>query len=254
MQASMTLLVPVAVGGLIILLSRRLRWLTPSGQLAAAVIGFAVAVGSGWFGLGLLIVFFLTSSVLGRYWAGAKPARTEPEGRSAPQVLANGGVAAALSVLALAGWGHGAQYALVGAVAAAAADTWATEIGSAGSWPAWSVIDGSRVPAGRSGAVSLPGTAAAVAGAAVIGTVAALLAAVAVSNGSGASLGGEMGLLAPALGWIPLGVLAGTAGMFADSLLGATLEDRIDLIGNDGVNLGCTLVGAGAAWLLAGGG
>lgn len=242
----MTLLAPIAIGGLIILLSRRLRWLTPSGQLAAAVIGLAVALGSGWFGLGLLLVFFVTSSALGRYRAGAKPARTEPEGRSAPQVLANGGVAAALSVLALAGWAHGAQYALVGAVAAAAADTWATEIGSVGSWPAWSVIGGSRVPAGRSGAVSLPGTAAAVAGAAAIGTVAALLA--------GEALGGAIRLLAPAPGWIPLGVLAGTAGMFADSLLGATLEDRLGLIGNDGVNLGCTLVGAGVAWLLAGGG
>ena len=96
--------------------------------------------------------------------------------------------------------------------------------------------------------------AAAVGGAAVIGTVAALLGAVAASNGSGEPLGGAMRLLAPAPGWIPLGVLAGTAGMFADSLLGATLEDRIGLIGNDGVNLGCTLVGAGAAWLLAGGG
>jgi len=234
MQASMTLLAPVATGGLIILLSRRLRWLTPSGQLAAAVVGLAVALGSGWFGLGLLFAFFVTSSALGRYRAGAKPVRTEPEGRSAPQVLANGGVAAALSVLTLAGWTHGAQYALVGAVAAAAADTWATEIGSVGSWPAWSVIDGSRVPAGRSGAVSLPGTAAAVAGAAAIGTVAAVL--------SGTP------------GWIPLGVLAGTAGMFADSLLGATLEDRLGLIGNDGVNLWCTLVGAGVAWLLAGGG
>jgi uncharacterized protein (TIGR00297 family) len=230
----MTLLVPVAIGGLIILLSRRLRWLTPSGQLAAAVVGLAVALGSGWFGLGLLIVYFLTSSALGRYRAGAKPARLEPEGRSAHQVLANGGVAATLSVLALAGWAHGVQYALVGAVAAAAADTWATEIGSVGSWPAWSVVDGSRVPAGRSGAVSLPGTAAAVAGAAAIGTVAALL--------------------AGTPGWIPLGVVAGTAGMFADSLLGATLEDRLGLIGNDGVNLGCTLVGAGVAWLLAGGG
>ena len=234
MQASMTLLAPVAMGGLIILLSRRLRWLTPSGQLAAAVVGLAVALGSGWFGLGLLFVFFVTSSALGRYRAGAKPARTEPEGRRAPQVLANGGVAAALSVLALAGWAHGAQYALVGAVAAATADTWATEIGSVGSWPAWSVIDGSRVPAGHSGAVSLPGTAAAVAGAAAIGTVAALL--------------------AGTPGWISLGVLAGTAGMFADSLLGATLEDRLGWIGNDGVNLGCTLVGAGVAWFLAGSG
>jgi uncharacterized protein (TIGR00297 family) len=138
------------------------------------------------------------------------------------------------SVLALAGRAHGAQYALVGAVAAGAADTWATEIGSVGSWPAWSVIDGSRVPAGHSGAVSLPGTAAAVAGAAAIGTVAALF--------------------AGTPGWILLGVLAGTAGMFADSLLGATLEDRLGWIGNDGVNLGCTLVGAGVAWLLAGGG
>ena len=50
--------------------------------------------------------------------------------------------------------------------------------------------------------------------------------------------------------WVLSACLAGTAGMFADSLLGATLEDRWGLLGNDEVNLGCTLVGATAGWAL----
>ncbi len=52
-------------------------------------------------------------------------------------------------------------------------------------------------------------------------------------------------------GWIELALAAGMTGMFADSLLGATLEDRQRLLDNDQVNLACTLTGALAAVLLA---
>jgi len=152
------------------------------------------------------------------------------------QVVANGGVAAGLSLLALAGGVPAVQYALVGALAAATADTWATEIGSAGRWPTWSVIGRGRVASGDSGGVSIPGTLGGIAGAVLIGVAAALIA------GSGAG----------AAEWVRVGVLAGTAGMFVDSILGATLEDRLGFIGNDEVNLGCTLVGASVALALHG--
>lgn len=229
-------LAALALGGIVVAVAGRLRWLTPSGQLAAAIVGLAVLLGSGTLGVTLLFVFFLSSSVLSLFRAERKGRAGEPGGRSAMQVVANGGVAAGLSLLALAGCVPAAQYALVGALAAATADTWATEIGSAGGWPTWSVIGRGRVASGDSGGVSIPGTLGGIAGAALIGVVAALIA----RSGAGADE------------WIRMGLLAGTAGMFVDSILGATLEDRLRFIGNDEVNLGCTLVGASVALALYG--
>ncbi len=226
----------LALGGVVVVVAGRLRWLTASGQLAAAIVGLAVLLGSGTLGVSLLFVFFLSSSALSRLRAERKGRTDEPGGRGATQVVANGGVAAGFSLLALAGWVPAAHYALVGALAAATADTWATEIGSAGRWPTWSVIGRGRVAPGDSGAVSIPGTLAGIAGAALIGVVAALFA----RSGADAD------------DWVRMGILAGTAGMFIDSLLGATLEERLDLIGNDQVNVGCTLVGAAVALALHG--
>ncbi len=230
----MRLLELLAFGGIVLVLAGRLRWLTPSGQLAASIVGLTVLLGSGRLGVALLFVFFLSSSALSRIRPEGKGRAGEPGGRSAMQVVANGGVAAGFSLLALAGWVPAAHYALTGALAAATADTWATEIGSAGHWPTWSVIGKGRVATGDSGGVSIPGTLGGIAGAALIGGVAALIA----RSGAGAD------------DWVWIGILAGTAGMFVDSILGATLEHRLDFIGNDEVNLGCTLVGAAVALAL----
>ncbi len=81
----------------------------------------------------------------------------------------------------------------------------------------------------------MPGTLAGITGAALIGIVAAL-----VSPSS----------TVDRVDWVLVCTLAGTSGMFVDSLLGATLEARSELIDNDQVNLVCTLVGAGVAMAL----
>lgn len=226
------------VGVLVVIIAGRLGWLTRTGQVAAALVGAAVLAGTGAFGLGLLITFFLTSSALSRYRITAKLGADKPGGRSAAQVFSNGGAAAAFSLLALARWVPEAHYALAGAIAAATADTWATEIGSSGSWPTWSVIGEGRVAPGRSGGVSIPGTAAAGLGAALIGLLAGQL------YGEPSGTGGTHP------DWVKLMLAAGMAGMLVDSVLGATLEDRCRLLDNDQVNAACTLVGAAVALLL----
>src|SRR5512145_712716 len=106
---------------------RRVRWLTRRGAAAALAVGVATLWGFGWRGLILLLAFFVSSSLL---TAAAKKSAAkggEESGgggrRNARQVVANGGIAA---VAALAG--NWAWFA--GALAAANADTWATEIGS----------------------------------------------------------------------------------------------------------------------------
>lgn len=231
----------VLLGGMVLVAARRFRWLTASGALAGGLVGLAVVAGTGWFGLLPLLFFFVSASALSRLGSDRRSRKGERTGRRADQVAANGGMAAVVALAALAGWVPAGHYALVGAVAAATADTWATEIGSSGSWATWSVVGTGRVEPGCSGGVSVPGTLAGIAGAAIIGAIAAGL----DRPVAGSAIDGPAG-------WLAVAVLAGTAGMFADSVLGATLEDRLGILGNEEVNVVCTLVGAATAWGLAG--
>jgi uncharacterized protein (TIGR00297 family) len=214
-------------------------WLTPAGAAAAAAVGAATTAGAGWRGLLLLFIFFVSSSALTR--GGGR--------RTAVQVAANGSVAAAAALLSFLG--HGWLLAFAGALAAAAADTWSTEIGARSRATPHLITSGRAVPAGTSGGVTWLGSAGGVAGAILIA-------------GSAAWLG-----LVPssATVWV---VAGGVAGGLADSLVGATLQARfrcgscgrvleeprcpcggtmhraagLSWLTNDAVNLACTLVGA----------
>ncbi|MFB6273525.1 MAG: DUF92 domain-containing protein [Salinibacter sp.] len=229
------------------------RGAATGGLFAASLVGLG---GEAWIGPGL-VFFGLSSALTGLRRDG----REESVRRTQAQVLANGGVAwTALAVVALtpAGtpdlrlWGYAA---FIGALAAAAADTWATELGSWSPVPPWSLREQRRVPTGTSGAVSLVGTGAAFLGAlSVVGT--ALLV--------GGSLSGhptqEVLLLCG----------AGVLGMGADGVVGAFLQAQYRTpasgrqverppsteaelvrgsaaIGNNVVNLVGTTVGALAA-------
>ena len=203
----------------------------------------------------------MSSTALSRFGAGAKARRTDgvvAKGgrRDAVQVLANGGAFAVAAAGALV-HSHALWAAVgAGALAAATADTWATEIGTLRGAPPRSILTGRPVPTGTSGGVSLAGSLAAVAGAAFVAALARLLA-----------------LPAPAAAV----VAGGVAGALADSLLGATLQARrrcprcglgterivhgcgtgtveaggLTWMDNDVVNLLATIVGASVAALLA---
>jgi len=223
-------------------------WLTPRGLAAALAVGAAVAWGLSWHGLAVLFAFFLSGSVLTqlaeRRWGGGVPRRT------ARQVWANGGVAGVAALL-------GSWTAAAGALAAAAADTWATEIGAFSPVPPRLITTGARVTRGTSGGITALGTAGGVAGAAAIALVVAWV-------GPRGSAPGSAAL-----------VMAGVLGMLADSVLGATLQGKYECprcgaqfergnsvchnpvrlirgwrwLDNDGVNFAATLVGAAAAAL-----
>ncbi len=187
--------------------------LSRSGAIAAVVVGTLV-FGCGGPGSGaLLIVFFVSSSALSRLtsWRKAQAAALFAKGstRDAVQVLANGGIAAALALGQFV-WPHPWWWpAFIGAIAAATADTWSTEVGTLGRRPPRLITTGRPVDAGTSGAVSLPGTLAALAGGALIGGLAGVL---------GDGLTFAQALL--------VGIAAGVFGCFADSLLGATVQGR----------------------------
>jgi uncharacterized protein (TIGR00297 family) len=160
----------------------------------------------------------------------------DSRGRDLRQVLANGAVAA-LGAL----W-HGQRprtesLAFIGgALAAATADTWATELGTRYGGRPRLITDLRPVPAGTDGGVTPAGVAASLAGACVLSAAyTALL----------PRPGRDRGRL-----WAACAA-GGVAGSVADSLLGATLEASPGRpLDNDGVNALNTLVGAATAALL----
>lgn len=263
----MQLLIGLIVAILVSFLAWKTQNLDTSGAVAAAILGTIV------FGLGglpwavLLLGFFITSSalskLLGRRKAALNAAFSKGSRRDWAQVLANGGLSGVFVLInllypqALWPW-----LAFAGTLAAANADTWATELGVLSRAQPYLITSLRPVERGTSGAVTLPGTLAALAGGLLIGILALL---VGPRVGSPAGLVGVIGA-------------AGLLGSLVDSLLAASVQavyacpacaketERHPLhscgeptqyrrgwvwLNNDWVNSICTLAG-GAAALLAG--
>jgi uncharacterized protein (TIGR00297 family) len=180
------------------------RALTADGAVGAAVIGCIVCARGGAPAVGALLAFFGSSTALSRLGEsrkqGAPLAQAKGTRRDVWQVLANGGVATLCIGLGQRRGGGG----FLGALAAAAADTWATELGLLARRQPRLITTLRRVEAGTSGGVTPEGLAASVAGAFLVGLTWSALD------------GGRQGL--------PRAVLAGLGGSLVDSLLGATLQ------------------------------
>lgn len=199
-----------------------MRWLTRRGAAAALAVGVATLWGFGWRGFALLLAFFVSGSLLTQEARGRQ--------RNERQVLANGGVAA-LAALA------GSWAAFAGALAAATADTWATEIGRRSRISPRLITSGKPVAPGTDGGVTLLGTAGGIVGGGFIAGLSAWLpGAMATATDPGH----------PVWFWSVIAG-AGTLGMLLDSVLGATVQGKTRWLDNDAVNLAATLGGAVAA-------
>jgi uncharacterized protein (TIGR00297 family) len=217
------------------LLGWLVRGVSRSGAVAGAVVCFALlaSVGPGAFA-GLLAVFAVTwlATRFGRARKLRLGVAERKEGRTASQVLANTGMAAACAVCYSAWHAPLMLLGMAAALAVAAADTVSSECGQALKREARLITTFQTVPAGTDGGITLAGTAA--------GAVAALLVSM---------VEWRVGLLSPRWMWIV--ALAGVAGMVIDSVLGALFERR-GWIGNDSVNFISTVVAAVAAAGVAG--
>ena len=238
-------------------LSYRMRWLTLAGSITASMFGFCLLWWGGWPWIVPVMVFFGTSSLLSKIGKKSiKKGQVKPVSediRNSKQVLANGGV----------GWLLLALYAIdssqlwyagfIGSLAAATADTWATEIGRLAGGQPRHIITGAVLPKHASGGVTWQGTGGSVAGAALIGA-----SCVPFYDSS-------------VLFCITFGCISGVAGSVFDSILGALLQAKYRVkatqeivessavesettliqgwrwMTNDLVNVFCTLVGAAVA-------
>ena len=185
------------------------RALTRGGTIAAAFVGLATLLGFHLVGALVLFAFFLPSIALSKL-PHPHPDRLrdiDKQGaRDEWQVVANGGIAGVAGILAfIFPQAHAyAAAAFVGAFAAASADTWGTEIGTRFGTNVRSILTLRREADGLSGGITTAGTLAEIAGAFVVAASAALFS------------------LAPLLA----GTLGGIVGAFADSYLGASVQER----------------------------
>jgi uncharacterized protein (TIGR00297 family) len=197
--------VAAALGAVVAGFAYARRTLTLDGALGAALLGCVVFARGGLPAAGALLAFFGSSSGLSRlgeqHKQGSALAQVKGARRDLWQVLANGAFAA-LSI-GLGGRTHGSG-GFLGALAAAGADTWATELGMLAHSAPRLLTTLEPVEAGTSGGVTLQGLAASVGGAACVGL-------------SWSVLGG---------GWraLPTALVAGTVGAVFDSLVGATVQ------------------------------
>ena len=208
-------------------LARIIRGVSRSGTIAGAASCFLLFAGGGPPAFATLAVLFALTWISTRQGRGRKQAlglAERGDGRNARQVLANLAVAAAASCAYAVTGGRLWLLAMTSALAEAAADTAASEIGQSRSQTAFLVTNWKRVAAGTDGGVTLAGSCAA----AVAGVV------IAVTAAAG-------GLVPWRQCWIP--AAAGFAGMLVDSLLGATFQ-RKGWMSNEAVNLFGTLAAA----------
>jgi uncharacterized membrane protein len=155
----------------------------------------------------VLAAFFISSNLVSRVAPRPAPAGLDPktDRRDPWQVYANGGAAALGAAVGLVDHALGI-WLVTTTLAAAAADTWATSIGTRSRVLPRLPWSGRTVTAGSSGGMTLLGTAGGAAGALIVA-------------GTGA-IAADMPLL------LPIGTLIGFLGMVADSTLGALLQGR----------------------------
>ncbi len=253
-----TALAAISAAGCILFF--RLGLLTGGGAAVTFFMAVIIFGFGGWMWATPILTFFLLSSLLSKFRAARKPALEEIAAKSHQrdyaQVLANGGLAT-LFMIAFRLAPLPEFYLLYCSVlAAATADTWATEIGAFSSSPPRRITNFQPVAPGTSGGVTWLGTAGSLAGAlALAGSALPFL---------------EAGRTTDPVLFFAVVIVSGVLGSLFDSYLGAAFQvqlrcpvcrqitektvhcqnlptERIagwSWLNNDWVNLFCTLYAA----------
>jgi uncharacterized protein (TIGR00297 family) len=224
----------VALGFAVI--ARTLGAVTDGGAMIGVLVAFVLMLAAGFAGFLSLVTVFVITVVTTRWGYSRKQqlgVAERRQGRTASQVLANLGAAALCAVPSI--WfPRFSEILLVGAMAAlaeAAADTASSEVGQATARRAYRITDFRDATIGANGAISVEGTISGCVAACMVSWVSAVVGVVSWN-------------------WTPLIALAAIAGMFLDSVIGATWENA-GKMGNDSVNFVSTVFAADLALTVA---
>jgi uncharacterized protein (TIGR00297 family) len=179
----------------------------------------------------VLLAFFISSSLLSKVKRDTSPTKAKAQAmfekggkRDVSQVLANS-LAGILFLLVFIPEGgnpnlvSASMIAYVGAIAAATADTWATEIGTMASSARWVLNPRRTVPVGTSGGISSLGTLAAFLGSVILTLTffSCLIIQIELTGSTAPSMEKSTIILL-------IGSAVGLIGSFVDSFLGATVQ------------------------------
>lgn len=225
------------------------KLLTSAGYGNAWVLGVIVWSALGWQGYAVVLFYFLVGSAVTKVGMAQKEAYGIAEARGGVRGPGNvwgsalTGAVCALAIVSvglfnsagLALWQPLLALGFVASLSTKLSDTTATEIGKAYGQRTFLITTLQPVPRGTEGAVSLEGTLAGVAGSI------------------------ELSVVAWAVGLIPLNgvavcAIAAFVATTIESLIGATIEEKLTWLTHDLVNIINTTVGAavaiGLGWLL----
>ena len=201
----------IFLGAVVTFFSYRAKFLSASGAVSAFLLAAVIFGFGGWKWTIPILTFFILSSLLSKLGKLKNDNLFEKGSqRDHVQVLANGGIAGILMIIQVLYPNPLHYLAYLGSLAAAAADTWATEIGMHWGRKPRLISNFKSVPLGTSGGVTSAGL-------------------------FGSFLGSLILILSGAIfiqsipdfaGWIII-ILLTASGFFAsliDSLLGATLQ------------------------------
>jgi uncharacterized protein (TIGR00297 family) len=261
------LIVGLCAAAVIAYLSYAFGLLSRSGAAGMVIIG-GIVFGLGGIKFAIpLVFFFVSSSLLSRMLTPAKRQAMLTFDKTGPrdiwQTLANGGIGAICVIIYFVTGDFFWFFPYLAAICEAAADTWATELGTLSKRYPVSIVSLKRVEPGRSGGMTSIGTLAALAGSVMV-----------MLSGWSAIAAGSASLDIPIKYYLAV-VNAGFAGAILDSLIGGSLQGMyrcrvcekitekkahcglatehvagLKLINNDLVNLIATLFAAGAVALL----
>jgi len=218
------------------LLSIYFKKLTVPAAITGGIIGLVIFIGAGFTGIVMMAVFFILGSATTSWKIKTKQqlglAETNKGKRTAAQVFANAGVAAILGLLA-ALYPHQKDILnlmMAATFSSATADTISSELGNIYGSKFYNIITFKKDKRGLNGVISLEGTLIGMAGSIIIGII--------DRTGSGWNTANAVIIIA-----------AGTAGNLADSVIGATAEQK-SLLTNNAVNFLNTCIAAIIALVL----
>jgi len=242
------------------LFAYKLNVLNRKGSLLAIIVGLLIAIFADLLWLITLIIFLGVTFAVTKLKYAYKRSKGLGEGqrgeRGSKNVIANGLPPVFIAILRDpldSGYDGMASILYISAIAVAASDTFASEVGVLSNNPVLITSPKKKVAPGTDGAVSSLGLGAAVVGAAIPAVLGWLLISDLLMGLSGSIetfFPKDTHLMEASLFTIAIPLVAGFTGCIIDSLLGATAQKR-GMITNDDVNYFSIYFGIVLAYLLS---